>query len=311
MKKPLALYLALLLGSFGGMAQNGNSGFIDSPSWVLAQKGTRNGGAEASGQALAVDTKTTSRPQPAGTVRTAPAPLSNREEKSSDKKVKADGPKRNGKGEGFFHIGIYVAPVLNWTSSVTGPYKRSGVTACGVPTVMLDFRIIRRFYVGAGVSLNTYGGKVKYTGQTLADGMAVSDYERTYTFSYIDIPVRLKLQTPNFAGSRSSMFFSAGLNFGFGVSYKYKDSYKGTVDGIGGGTFEQEGRMKKDSKAADISAVGQIGVNVQLLKRLNVVVGVEYHYGMIKPLKNNSTIIQNSYPGFNNQQLGLVVGVMF
>ena len=67
-------------------------------------------------------------------------------------------------------------------------------------------------------------------------------------------------------------------------------------------------KIKEDRKLANLSAVGQIGVNYQIGRRLNLLVGIEYHYGFIRPLKKGET---HPWPDFNNQQIGLVLGIMF
>ena len=67
-------------------------------------------------------------------------------------------------------------------------------------------------------------------------------------------------------------------------------------------------KIDEGKKLANLSAVGQIGLNYQIGRRLNLIFGVEYHYGFIRPLKTGK---DSQWLDFNNQQVGLVLGIMF
>ena len=196
---------------------------------------------------------------------------------SKTSKKSQDTPSRSSRDEGFLHT----------------------------PTIMLDMRLFNRFYVGVGVDYNTWGGKI-----SLING--VQDLKRSFSFSYVEIPVRVKIQTRNFADSRASIFLSAGANLGFGVDFSYKDKYKDlgiTAPISSTGDFVSNSiKIKDNRKLANLSVVGQVGVNYQLSRRLNLLVGIEYHYGCIRPLKSGEN---SPGPDFNNQQIGLVLGIMF
>lgn len=296
-------------------AQSGTPQFIDSPSWVLA-----GGASSSSGQEiLTVPGTNDTRPDRSVSDEDLPVSLtagtstvsatgssSSGSSASADRKSSGKSPSQ----EGFLHIGIYFTPVINWLSSVNDPYERSGVTFSATPTLMFDMRLLGRLYFGIGAAFNTWGGKIAYPER------GTVTHERSYNFSYVDIPLRIKIQTPNFAQSKGSMFFSAGANIGFGVRYHYKDIYRGftvnTVDmGDRTGMFTLEGKMPDDTRLVNLSAVGQMGFNYQISTRLNLIIGVEYHYGFIHPLKKESGNQLENFPEYNNQQVGLILGVMF
>ena len=302
MNRALTLILALLFGTCL-LAQSSNSKFIDSPAWVLAGEGNLD-----------------DMPSPVAAV--SPSQSQNRHEKTAASVNKAangassktSASSRGGgrsTNEGFLHVGIYVTPTLNWLSSVDKNdaggrrYERTGSNFSATPTVMLDMRLFRRFYLGVGVAYNTWGGKISAINGEY-------DFKRSFSFSYLEIPVRVKIQTRNFSESRASMFFSAGANLGFGVRYAYTDKYTdlSISDPISatGDFITAPRKIKENRKLANLSAVGQIGVNYQFGRHLNLLVGIEYHYGFIRPLKENA---DNEWPDFNNQQIGLVVGIMF
>lgn len=286
MNRAISLIIPLLLGTCL-LAQSGNSQFIDSPSWILA------------GESSLDDI-------PSATV----IPVTSQAQSKTSKKSQ-DTPSRSSRDEGFLHLGIYVTPTLNWLSSVdktsggTRLYERTGSNFSATPTIMLDMRLFKRFYVGVGVAYNTWGGKI-----SLINGE--QDFKRSFSFSYVEIPVRVKIQTRNFADSRASIFLSAGANLGFGVDFSYKDKYKDlgiTAPISSTGDFVSNSiKIKDNRKLANLSVVGQVGVNYQLSRRLNLLVGIEYHYGCIRPLKSGEN---SPGPDFNNQQIGLVLGIMF
>ena len=287
MNRALILVLSLMFGTFL-LAQSSNPDFIDSPSWVLAGEG-----------------ELADFPSPVA----IPTPTDHSRPAASRAASKAR--PRTSSNEGFFHLGIYVTPTLNWLSSVDKDeagnrrYGRTGSNFSATPTVMLDMRLFRRFYVGVGVAYNTWGGKISAINGPY-------DYKRSFSFSYVEIPVRVKIQTRNFSDSRASLFFSAGANLGFGVDFSYRDKYKdlqmiAPIPATGDFVTNKQ-KIKEDRKLANLSAVGQIGVNYQIGRRLNLLVGIEYHYGFIRPLKKGET---HPWPDFNNQQIGLVLGIMF
>ena len=308
MKRSVFSIFVLLCISFV-YAQSGTTRFIDSPSWVLA---------EEEGQvdvARVQDSRATE-------AKEAVLPSENDAKQSPDKpettsttekpaKKKKDIPPSKPSEEGFLHIGVYATPVINWLSSVSKPVSRSGVNMCVTPTVMFDMRMIGRLYFGVGASLNTIGGKLR-----LSDTMGLTHTRSTW-ISYVEVPLRLKWQTRNFTNSRGSVFLSAGLNLGFGVRYWEKDTYEGMISIAGmspvEGVFKTHQRMEKESRRlVNVAGVAQIGYNYQLAKRINLIIGVEYHYGFVRPVKNQK---QYQYrldkPSYNNQQVGLILGVMF
>ena len=296
MKRPVFSIFVLLCISFA-YAQSGTARFIDSPSWLLAKEGS---------DSRSVTTIPDSRERAdKETLSTAAAPT----EKPAKKKK--DIPPSKPSEEGFLHVGIYATPVINWLSSVSKPVSRSGVNMCVTPTVMFDMRMIGRLYFGVGASFNTIGGKLR-----LSDTMGLTHTRSTW-ISYVEVPLRLKWQTRNFTNSRGSVFLSAGLNLGFGVRYWEKDTYEGMISIAGmspvEGVFKTHQRMEKESRRlVNVAGVAQIGYNYQLAKRINLIIGVEYHYGFVRPVKNQK---QYQYrldkPSYNNQQVGLILGVMF
>lgn len=295
MNRALTLILVLLLGTCL-LAQSSNSKFIDSPSWILAGEGSLDG----------MPSPVPAMPGEKSSGSKAGAGRGNAMQASS---ARGSRNPSSPSDEGFLHIGIYVTPTLNWLSSVdkgdngTKLYERTGSNFAATPTVMLDMRLFRRFYVGVGVAYNTWGGKI-----SLINGE--HDFKRSFSFSYVEVPVRVKLQTRNFADSRASMFFSVGANLGFGVDYFYRDKYKdlGITSPVSatGDFVTQKYPLKEDSKLANFSVAGQIGVNYQIGRRMNFLIGIEYHYGFVRPLKEHA-----AGPDFNNQQIGLVLGFMF
>ena len=313
MKKPGVFCLVLLFSSFWCVAQSNNTGFIDSPSWVLSNM-------EKTASPVTVQEKQEKNdpgkmeprsggdPQSANLKKKQNPPPEKPGEPAVSKPKKSIPPSKPSQ-EGFLHIGIYATPVINWLSSINKSYSRSGVNACVTPTVMFDMRMIGRLYLGVGVALNTFGGRLQLTE---IDNVK---HKRSYSFTYLEIPLRIKWQTRNFSNSRGSIFFSGGFNVGFGFSYKYKDIYKGPIN-IGGhvmdGVFRYKGReVKENRRLANVAGVLQFGYNFQVARRTNLIIGVEYHYGLVRPLKAKKFYYTMDKPSYNNQQVGLLVGVMF
>lgn len=312
MKSPVFSIFILLCVSCA-YAQSGNTRFIDSPSWVLAkeekmaspvvvpatQKKNNPGSIEqaADGKPQKSNPKKTQNPPPKKPVE----PVASKPEKSI--------PPSRPSQEGFLHIGIYATPVINWLSSIDKPYSRSGVNVNLTPTLMFDMRFIGRLYFGVGLALNTFGGRLHLKE---IDNLK---HERSYSFTYLEIPVRVKWQTRNFANSRGSVFFSGGFNTGFGLKYKYKDIYKGLIEINGSkldGVFKYKGREEKETRRLmNVAGVFQFGYNYQVARRVNLMIGVEYHYGFVRPIKEKKFYYTLDKPSYNNQQVGLLLGVMF
>ena len=332
MKKQLIVLIVSLCTSFA-FAQSGNARFIDSPSWILAgnNSGTATGkaGIEAGKSEPASTVVEPGKREKAGHEAAAgaedkPIPASSAKEpgrRQGEASSRAAASAAASQGGGFLHLGVYLTPMFNWLGSVSEPYQRTGISFCATPTVMLDMRFFRLFYLGVGASFNTVGGKIGYPELKLPSPVASSStvtvgHSRVYEFSYVEVPVRVKLQTPNFSGSRGSLFLSAGANLGFGVRYKYRDIYENILVQTGdmgyrSGRFQAEGKMREDAKLVNVSVVGQIGYNHQIARRLNLVIGLEYHYGAIQPMKNESGNLLASKPEFHNHQIGIILGIMF
>lgn len=312
MKSPVFSIFILLCVSFA-YAQSGNTRFIDSPSWVLAKEektalpvavpAPREKNALGS-MAQTADGK----PQSANPKKTQNPPPNKPAEPVASKPEKSIPPSRPGQ-EGFLHIGIYATPVINWLSSIDKPYSRSGVNVNLTPTLMFDMRFIGRLYFGVGLALNTFGGRLHLT------EINNLKHERSYSFTYLEVPVRVKWQTRNFANSRGSVFFSGGFNAGFGLKYKYKDIYKGPISINGSvmdGVFKYKGREEKETRRLmNVAGVLQFGYNYQVARRANLIIGVEYHYGFVRPIKAKKFYYTLDKPSYNNQQVGLLLGVMF
>lgn len=307
--KRFVVFVSIVLWISLVCAQSNTPHFIDSPSWVLAQ--------EKSSEQMLYGRKTENPGKPEAQVASSSARPSGAESAQNAGKTLETGAGKGKKSpvgsapkkEGFLHVGVYVAPVFNWLSSINEPYKRSGVNVCVTPTVMFDMRLFRRLYVGVGAAFNTFGGRVGYPDE------GNLKHERSYMFSYVEIPVRIKWQTRNFADSKGSLFLSGGVNLGFGVSYKYKDIYKGpfpTSLGVLDGVFKSKGKMmKNDRRLANLAAVAQFGYNYQIRPRVNLIVGLEYHYGFVRPVKKGKQLDGLGKPVYNNQQFGLILGIMF
>ncbi len=308
MKSPLIPIFILFCVSF--TYAQGTTRFIDSPSWVLAKEG--KGGA-----VMVQETETVSgkmeqpvigKPKTVNPPKTQNPPPKETAEPAASKPEKSIPPSKPSQ-EGFLHIGIYATPVINWLSSIDKPYSRSGVNVNLTPTLMFDMRFIGRLYFGVGVALNTFGGRLHLT------EIGKVKHERSYSFTYLEIPIRVKWQTRNFANSRGSIFLSGGFNAGFGLKYKYKDIYKGPIS-VGGqvldGVFKYKGREEKETRRLmNVAGVLQFGYNYQVARRTNLIIGVEYHYGFVRPIKSKKFHYTLDKPSYNNQQVGLLLGVMF
>lgn len=302
MKKSIMLCLVSLCASLL-YAQSSNAKFIDSPSWVLQGEESVSSGAKASATKAAPVSVQYSAQAPATT--TAKASSSSSAAAKAAPTPVPKGPKQ----EGFLHVGIYVMPAINWVGNVSDGYKRDGVTGMVIPTVMVDMRIIRRLFGGVGISFNTLGGRLSAQGTE-----DLMKHTSSYNFSYIEIPFRLKLKTPNFGETKGSLFVSAGASVGFGVNYKYKDVYENwplpPAFGNESGTMTVTGKMKKDAKLANFSVIGQVGYNYQIVSHFNLIIGVEYRYACIDPIKDNRQFNLKDL-AFHNHQIGLMLGIMF
>lgn len=302
MKKSIMLCLVSLCASLL-YAQSSNAKFIDSPSWVLQGEESVSSGAKVSAT-KAAPVSVQSSAQASATTTAKASSSSSAAAKAAPTPV-PKGPKQ----EGFLHVGIYVMPAINWVGNVSDGYKRDGVTGMVIPTVMVDMRIIRRLFGGVGISFNTLGGRLSAQGTE-----DLMKHTSSYNFSYIEIPFRLKLKTPNFGETKGSLFVSAGASVGFGVNYKYKDVYENislpTQFGNQEGTLTVTGKMKKDAKLANFSVIGQVGYNYQIVSHFNLIIGVEYRYACIDPIKDNRQFNLKDL-AFHNHQIGLMLGIMF
>ncbi|MDE7149286.1 MAG: PorT family protein [Bacteroidales bacterium] len=324
-------------------AQSNKPVFIDSPAYVL-----RNGGGQDIGTATkpqpASETETplstpatalnrtsgtTPRPTnppatPTYEVATTSAPAVNAKpgRKPADRQ-KADKPRnplaRQGK---LVYVSFDVAPVFNWYANIDRPFDRKGCRAIVNPTLSVDFDLGYYMFLGTGVSFNTTGGRLQFPSDYVNQygQLGFSSYNqvlRSYTASYIEIPVVFRVQSHAMQGWR--VFGSVAGHFGIRVLAKYRDTYddfsflaaSGKTAPIIDGTLIREGKFNKGVNLWQVALGARFGASYQVADALALRFGIGYRYGFLDAFSKHHERPGGTYPHMKPQQFEIFAGITF
>lgn len=324
-------------------AQSNKPVFIDSPAYVLSNGGGQGIGTATKPQPASetetpLSTPSTAPNRTSGTTprpatppatptyevatTTAPAVNAKPERKPADKQ-KADKPRnplaRQGK---LVYVSFDAAPVFNWYANIARPFDRKGCRVIVNPTLSVDFDLGYYMLLGTGISFNTTGGRLQfpsnYVNQYEALGFS-SYYQvlRSYTASYIEIPLVFRVQSNDMQGWR--IFGSIAGHFGIRVLARYRDtyedfSYRSPADApspLLGGTLIREGRFNKQTNLWSVALGAKFGASYQVADALALRFGIGYRYGFLDAFSKHHEQPGGIYPHMKPQQFEIFVGITF
>ncbi len=172
-------------------------------------------------------------------------------------------------------LGVKIAPGVSYLNIDKSGQERDGLNYAFGYGLQYEYGFSKNFSISTGLLMNSFRGNVSYTdslyfvfeksisGQTLLD-TANQILGRKYTFKSVDIPIALKLKTPEIG------YLTYFAEFGTTLSIIY-DSY--TSKNL---VIEDEGDVKTEL-SDDLTKIDANG-DVNLFKgALNIGIGAEYN----------------------------------
>ncbi len=322
-------------------AQSNKPVFIDSPAYVLQNGGGTGTSAEATRPATTAQTPATTpttatsraaahRPAATTTYANASgsettAAVAAKPTNKTTAQSKADKPRsplaRQGK---LVYVSFDVAPVFNWYANIARPFDRKGCRVIVNPTLSVDFDLGYYMLLGTGVSFNTTGGRLQfpsdYVNQYESSGFSsYNQVLRSYTVSYIEIPLVFRVQSDDMNGWR--VFGSVAGHFGVRVLAKYRDTYDDFAyrppltdapqSPLIDGTLIREGKFNKQTNLWSVALGLKFGASYQVADALALRFGIGYRYGFLDAFTKRHEQPNGIYPHMKPQQFEIFAGITF
>jgi hypothetical protein len=199
-----------------------------------------------------------------------------------------------------FRFGLIASPSLSWFKPETRDYISEGNTIGFSYGLVGDFYLGDYYAVSTGINISHFGGKLSFRDNHPDHGPL--DYERKYIHQYLELPVTLKMQTPEFG--YMSYFGKFGFAPGFNLKAKGEDQY------VAGNRFTEEVDLKSRTPLLRTALIIGIGLEYSLGGRTTLLGGVTYNNGFTNNLKGRNTYM-NVNPSASASYLQLNMGVMF
>lgn len=151
-------------------------------------------------------------------------------------------------------IGIIATPGVSWLQSTKVDLEGKGASFAFGYGIHAEFKFTKYIYLTTGLSQNNFGGKVVFkddvrlTFTTNESGVAIDNYatikDRSYTFNSIELPLKLKLKTPEIG------YFTYFVELGLNTNVIYKaTAKKNNVFDLSNASVTSEDLVKIDAEA--------------------------------------------------------------
>jgi opacity protein-like surface antigen len=201
-------------------------------------------------------------------------------------------------------LGLKVSPNLGWLRPETRNFENDGIRFGFSYGLISDFRLAENYYVGSGLFITHWGGKLLMPAKELVNDVEIAvTQRRTYNLQYLEIPLTLKLLTNEIG--YSTYYGQFGIGLGANINAKgedrfYNDSYV---------RVDESPDIKSDITFMRVALVIGAGMEYSLAKNASVLVGVEYNNGFTNLLKSKPEHTSKHSAVTNYFQL--TIGIVF
>ncbi len=121
-------------------------------------------------------------------------------------------------------MGVKVAPNIGWMNSDTKGYEYDGITGGATLGFISEFYFMEHYAFVTGFNFSFLNGKLKYPSIVIQDGDTLPGIlNRKYDFTYLEIPVLLKMKTKKYG--KFSFFAQLGVGTAFRIKCRAKDTF--------------------------------------------------------------------------------------
>lgn len=197
-------------------------------------------------------------------------------------------------------LGLNASPSVSWFKPETKDYSPAGALLGFTYGLVGDFRVGQYYSVSTGLNISHFGGKLEFTEQLSVIG--VTKMEREYRMQYLELPVTIKLNTPEIG------YFTYYGRFGFATGFNLRSKAKDTY--VSGSTFTEEYDNKRNTPLLRAALVVGLGLEYSLGGRTSLFGGFTYNNGFTNNLKGRNQHTNANLSATANY-LMLNLGIMF
>jgi opacity protein-like surface antigen len=201
-------------------------------------------------------------------------------------------------------LGLKASPNIGWLRPETRNFENDGIRFGFSYGLISDFRLAENYYVGSGLFITHWGGKLLMPAIEDVNGVETNvTQRRIYNLQYLEIPLTLKLLTNEIG--YSTYYGQFGIGVGANINAKgedrfYNDSYV---------RVDESPDIKSDITFMRVALVIGAGMEYSLAKNASVLVGVEYNNGFTNLLKSKPEHTSKHSAVTNYFQL--TIGIVF
>jgi hypothetical protein len=126
-------------------------------------------------------------------------------------------------------LGLRVAPNIGWMNSDAKHYTNDGISGGITIGFVSEFYFLEHYAFSTGFNFMFLNGKLKYPDIQLLEGKTIKDegvLSRKYNFTYLEIPLMLKMKTKEFG--KFDFYVQIGFGTGFRLKTKSRDTFQPT-----------------------------------------------------------------------------------
>ncbi len=199
-----------------------------------------------------------------------------------------------------FRFGLLASPSIAWLKPETRDYHSEGNIIGFSYGLVGDFFLGEYYAISTGLNISHFGGKLSFLDNYPEHGAV--DIERKYNLQYLEIPLTLKMQTPEFG------YLTYFGRFGFAPGFNLKA--KGWDEYVAGDRITREIDLKSRTPLIRAALIIGIGAEYSLGGRTSLLMGLTYNNGFTNNLKGRNNAM-NVNPSATANFVQLNMGVMF
>jgi hypothetical protein len=178
----------------------------------------------------------------------------------------------NAQDFGQLRFGLKASPSFSWLNPGTTGFDRDGLKLGFSYGLIVDAPFSRSADFSTGIFINHLGGKLLFKHY---HNEVLTDFSRNYSLSYLEIPLTLKMRTPEMG--YFTYFGKFGLGLGFQIGASAKESF--------GSTIRDVDNFNKNTRFLNSSLIVGVGTEYAFGGRTALMVGITYNNGFMNVLK--------------------------
>lgn len=227
-----------------------------------------------------------------------------------------------------FSFGLRLGPDFNLIGSNGGAAKNQGTKTGFDLGFVAEYYFSENYALVTGVNVNFIGGHYAFADKRLVGATdtitnyQLGDVDRTFKSTIYEIPLMLKMVTPELGNLPLCLYAQIGGAFGVSPRVKVKDEFPL------GGIVEEEYRIAKgEYNPIHASVRAGIGAEYAILESTRLFLGCYYSYDFLNGISSGVQGITNNYRKYYNgnkalgerdvrldihqHRIGIEVGVLF